>query len=133
VLIRILTNYFQVISLVQGFELMWPKLIEKGLNYFVRYTNTQDYFFSLDCIYYQTGFNPTKSYYIEVIMIGFFPLVVALISVPFWVLYNYLAIKMKEKKKGGSGETPIFERPDIVGSGSSFFQRDLLKSQSEIP
>jgi len=28
VLIRILTNYFQVISLVQGFELIWPKLIE---------------------------------------------------------------------------------------------------------
>ena len=118
---------------MQGFELIWPKLIEKGLNYFVRYTNTQDYFFSLDCIYYQTGFNPTKSYYIEVIMIGFFPLVVALISVPFWFLYNYLAIKMNEIKKGDYGETPNVERPDFVGSGSSFFQRDQLKSQSEIP
>jgi len=54
-------------------------------------------------------------------MIGFFPLVVSLISVPFWCLYNYLAIKINEKKRGDLGETPNGERPETLGGNSSFF------------
>jgi hypothetical protein len=91
VLIRILTNYFQVISLVQGFNLVWPSLIEQGLNVFVKITDSQDSFFSMDCIMYQTGFNPDKSYFMEVIIIGVTPLIISSISVPFWLLFNCLA------------------------------------------
>jgi hypothetical protein len=65
-------------------------------------------------------------------MIGFFPLVVSLISVPFWCLYNYLAIKINEKKRGDSGETPNGEKPETIGGSSSFFQSDQLKAQSEV-
>jgi hypothetical protein len=32
-------------------------------------------------------------------MNGLFPLVVAVISVPFWCLYNYVEIKIKRKKR----------------------------------
>ena len=45
----------------------------------------------MDCIMYQTGFNPDKSYFMEVIIIGVTPLIISLISVPFWLLFNCLA------------------------------------------
>lgn len=57
-------------------------------------------------------------------MIGFFPFVVALISVPFWFLYNCIAIKMNEKNKGDSREMPNVERPNNVDRGASYFKRD---------
>lgn len=93
-LIRILTNYFQVISLVHGFDLVWPSLIDQGLNIFAKITDSQDSFFSMDCIMHQTGFNPDKSYFMEVIIIGLTPLIISLISVPFWLLYNCLAKRL---------------------------------------
>jgi hypothetical protein len=95
VLIRIITNYFQIISLVQGFDLVWPTLIERGLSVFVKITDSQDSFFSIDCILNQIGFNPDLSYYMEVIIIGLVPIFVSLISIPFWILYNGISARRK--------------------------------------
>jgi hypothetical protein len=64
-------------------------------------------------------------------MNGLFPLVVALISVPFWCLYNYLEININRKKRD-TLKTPSVEKSDIVANGSSFFQRDQARAQSEI-
>jgi hypothetical protein len=64
-------------------------------------------------------------------MNGLFPLVVALISVPFWFLYNYLAKRLNGKRKD-STITQIMMKNDLVGNASSFFQKDEIKAQSDI-
>jgi len=50
--------------LVRAFDLTWPSLIQQGLNIFVKITDSQDSFFSFDCILYQIGYNPEKSYFL---------------------------------------------------------------------
>jgi hypothetical protein len=64
-------------------------------------------------------------------MNGLFPLVVALISVPFWFLYNNLAKRLNGKKRE-TGLTQNMNKIDIVSNASSFFQKDLVKAQSDI-
>jgi hypothetical protein len=64
-------------------------------------------------------------------MNGLFPLVVALISVPFWFLYNYLAKRLNGKRKD-STITQIMMKNDLVGNASSFFQKDEIKALSDI-
>ena len=88
VLIRIITNYFQVVSLVRGFDLVWPSMIEESLNVFVKITDTQDSFFSMDCILHQIGVESINHYFVEVVTMGLLPLLASLISVPFWYLFN---------------------------------------------
>jgi hypothetical protein len=64
-------------------------------------------------------------------MNGLFPLVVALISVPFWFLYNNLAKGLNGKRRE-TGLTQNMNKIDIVSNASSFFQKDLVKAQSDI-
>jgi hypothetical protein len=64
-------------------------------------------------------------------MNGLFPLVVALISVPFWFLYNNLAKRLNGKRRE-TGLTQNMNKIDIVSNASSFFQKDLVKAQSDI-
>jgi len=64
-------------------------------------------------------------------MNGLFPLVVALISVPFWFLYNNLAKRLNGKRRE-TGLTQNMKKIDIVSNASSFFQKDMVKAQSDI-
>ena len=64
-------------------------------------------------------------------MNGLFPLVVALISVPFWFLYNNLAKRLNRKRRE-TGLTQIMKKNDLISNASSFFQEDLVKAQSDI-
>ncbi|CDW75737.1 UNKNOWN [Stylonychia lemnae] len=89
VLIRILTNYFQVVMLVKDFDLHWPPQVQQVLNYFSYVSSSQERLFSFDCMYYQLGLKNQSSFYIKVIMFGLMPIFFSLLGALFWVIVRF--------------------------------------------
>ena len=84
---------------MRGFDLQWPSIIQNSLNVFARITDSQDSFFSFDCIFIQLGLTGlfehiSSSYYIQMILMGVTPFLMSLLSIPFW-----LCINSKKKRK----------------------------------
>jgi hypothetical protein len=62
--------------IVYEFNLNWPTQVQQALQYFSAISSAQEYVFSFDCIYKQTGFNAgVSTFYIEVIKYGLMPIV----------------------------------------------------------
>eukprot|EP00347_Sterkiella_histriomuscorum_P016197 403354113 len=98
VLIRILTNYFQVIMLVKDFDLHWPPQVSNVLNYFSYVSSSSEKMFSFDCVFYQLGMaKSSSSFYIKVIMYGLLPIGLSIIGAMFWgVVYGFYKLKGKQ-------------------------------------
>ena len=95
VLIRVLTNYFQVVMLVKDFDLHWPPQVKSVLGYFSYVSSSQDEVFSFDCIYKQLGIIKTSTFYVQVVMYGLLPIILTLLSSVFWIVVK-LTIKSKD-------------------------------------
>jgi len=55
VLIRILTNYFQIIMVIKNFDLNWPEQVQSALNAVSFIFSSLDILISLDCLYLMSG------------------------------------------------------------------------------
>lgn len=93
VLIRIITSYFQVISIVKEFELQWPEMVQKFLNMLSQIASVQDSFYSFDCVLYQIGFTRLSTYYTSVAIVGVTPVVIMILSIPVWIVASWCKTK----------------------------------------
>eukprot|EP00347_Sterkiella_histriomuscorum_P023866 403333113 len=97
VLLRILTNYFQVIMLAKDFELQWPDKVEQILSIFSFVSSSQQNLISFDCFYQQLGSQPIHSYYLRIIIYGLTPILMSLAGVFLWIMIR-LTVKRKDKE-----------------------------------
>jgi hypothetical protein len=86
VLIRILTNYLQVLVLVSDFELNWPSQVKDVFDSASYLTSSSEEFFSFDCIIKQLGITSMSSYYLKVIFFGLLPIILSIIAGFIWLL-----------------------------------------------
>ncbi len=104
-LVRILTNYFHVISLVRQYDLDWPGGLTSLLDNFSVVFNTAESFYSWDCVFYQVGFKKIPSYYTQVVFMGITPFLVIIPAYPIWAL-----IKWRFERKAKREQTEILKR-----------------------
>ena len=103
VLIRILTNYFQLLMIVKNFDLSWPSAIQDALSTFSFIMSSLDLIISFDCLYLMSGVsspsiqNSTFStFYLKVITFGIAPIAMSLCAAIFWTA-RYLFRKRRNK------------------------------------
>ncbi|TNV74882.1 hypothetical protein FGO68_gene8180 [Halteria grandinella] len=101
VLIRVLTNYFQVVMIVRNFDLSWPLQVEKALEVFSFITSSLELLVSFDCMMLKSGFTKSSAYssfYYKVIAYGVAPILISLCSAAFWSLL-YLCKTQRQRRK----------------------------------
>lgn len=89
--------------IVYEFNLSWPSQVQSALQYFASLSSAQEYVFSFDCIYKQTGFSAgVPTIYIEVIKYGLMPVFFSFFAAAVWYLihlyqlrYNKVRINLK--------------------------------------
>jgi hypothetical protein len=100
VLIRILTNYTQVIMIVKEFEMKWPKQVSDALNSLSILSSSQEIIISIDCFIIKSGLkNITENIptlYIKVIVFGLLPIGLGLIASILWMVFYFLVKNNKE-------------------------------------
>ncbi|TNV87899.1 hypothetical protein FGO68_gene396 [Halteria grandinella] len=101
VLIRILTNYFQVIMIVKNFDLSWPEQVEKALDVFSFITSSLEILVSFDCMMLKSGLSNNtgvSTFYYKVIAYGVAPIFATLIAAAFWYVIYLLKTPKKQRK-----------------------------------
>lgn len=106
VLIRVLTNYFQILMIVKNFDLSWPTQVQNALDVFSFITSSLELLVSFDCMMLKAGFiypqsideDGYSSFYYKVIAYGVAPIFISFISAIAWSLI-YLCKKKKAQRK----------------------------------
>jgi hypothetical protein len=98
VLLRILTNYFQAIMIVQDFDLSWPRQVNEALQVFSIVSSSQQMFISIDCFITKSEFPIITDYipaiYLKVIFFGILPIVCGMIAAIIWFIIHLVYLRL---------------------------------------
>jgi hypothetical protein len=88
VYMKILTNHFQLLSLVASIEYNWPAEIDAFMNSQKGVAEVTDQVFSVDCYLMDSDGNQpnTRTYYQKIIMFSFMPFLLALGCFVTWLI-----------------------------------------------
>lgn len=85
---RILTNYFQILTLASSYDLSWTDNMKAFLTYFSIITQSSQIIFSVDCFLRDNKIN-TEPVYFKMILACLFPLIcIGVVSVV-WAIFGY--------------------------------------------
>lgn len=88
ILIKIMANYVQIVTLVLGFKLKWPQSVLSLFTVQVSMGGASEQFFSVDClIAANTG--PQDVYYRKMVMMALIPVLLVAVSVLFWTVVSW--------------------------------------------
>eukprot|EP00347_Sterkiella_histriomuscorum_P011816 403370990 len=90
--IRILMNYFHILTSAASFNLNWPAYLEKFLGIYSAVGQSAETFISFDCFLQDTGFTEPggSTYYFKVIVIILLPFVLGMIFLIFFFVKKLL-------------------------------------------
>jgi len=83
ILIKIMTNYLQLVTLVVGFKLKWPKAVESTFFAQNAVGEASEQLFSFDCLIGANG-SQADVYYWKIVIMALMPLLLIAASVLFW-------------------------------------------------
>lgn len=84
---RILTNYFQILTLASSYDLSWSDNMKTFLQWISIISQSSDILFSVDCFIHDNDVK-TQPIYFKMILACLFPLLcIAVVSI-FWYLYS---------------------------------------------
>jgi hypothetical protein len=86
---RILTNYFQILTLASSYDLNWQDTLKKFLEYVSIISKSSETLLSIDCFVRDNG-HDMYPLYVKVIICSILPVFLALASVIFWGIVNTL-------------------------------------------
>eukprot|EP00347_Sterkiella_histriomuscorum_P002746 403366963 len=88
IIIRILLNYFHILTSASSFNLNWPVYFQEFLGIYSAVGETAESFISFDCFLQDTGFTEpgSSTYYFKVLVIVILPVVLGIIFVMFFFL-----------------------------------------------
>lgn len=89
VFMRILTNYFQILTLASSYELNWQDTLKKFLEYVAIISRSSEALLSVDCFVRDNGYD-TYPLYIKVVICALLPVLLTVVSCLFWGLMNAL-------------------------------------------
>jgi len=92
ILIKIMTNYLQLVTLVVGFNLRWPQKVEDAFTAQNSVGGTSEQFFSFDCLI-GSHVSQEQTYYRKMIIMAVMPLLLIAVSLLFW---TFLAWRKKK-------------------------------------
>jgi len=92
ILIKIMTNYLQLVTLVVGFKLRWPQKVEDAFTAQNSVGGTSEQFFSFDCLI-GSHVSQEQTYYRKMIIMAVMPLLLIAVSLFFW---TFLAWRKKK-------------------------------------
>jgi len=84
ILIKIMTNYLQLVTLVIGFKLKWPQAVEDAFVAQNSVGGASQQFFSFDCLI-GSDISQEETYYRKMIIMAFMPLLLIVFSVLSWM------------------------------------------------
>ena len=96
VIMRILTNYLQVILVVSTLQLEWPQLLKNFFSLFAAPGDSMQILLSFDCLISFYFASRTSTFYLKTFAIGMLPLVYALI---FLLIFLTLRLVYKQHKE----------------------------------
>ncbi|CDW76979.1 UNKNOWN [Stylonychia lemnae] len=99
-LMRILTNYFQVVMMVKEFQLNWPTQITEFLDYISIGGQGYSQVMSFECLINESGVDiGLHQIYFFVILVGLMPIIMSLIAYAIWtVAYQIKKINLSHKQ-----------------------------------
>ena len=115
-MIKCLTNYVQMITIIAKFGFRWPQTIIGLFSIGAKISATSDDYFSFDCI-----FSGSQNYYIDkiylkYIIIFLYPYLGIAISIIFWVLFGiYKRYKYKKADENDRNQY-IFSKREFINS-----------------
>lgn len=86
VLIRIMTNYIQLISLVQSLNLDWPSFVDEVYSGQDRVSSSSDQVFNFDCI----STTDTPNIYFRLVFICLLPIPIMILVLVMWTIIKFL-------------------------------------------
>eukprot|EP01017_Pseudomicrothorax_dubius_P009638 TRINITY_DN13312_c0_g1_i2.p1 TRINITY_DN13312_c0_g1~~TRINITY_DN13312_c0_g1_i2.p1 ORF type:complete len:613 (+),score=137.48 TRINITY_DN13312_c0_g1_i2:214-2052(+) len=91
IMIKILMNYFQLVSIVSSFSFQWPDQVKSAFKINNQIASSTTQIFSMDCIFQTTLSNSyTKSqrpFFIKLALIAACPILLALLASVVWIVY----------------------------------------------
>lgn len=87
VYMRILTNYFQILTLAQSYDLSWDDNLKKFLEYISFIAKSSEIILSVDCFVRDNGIK-THPVFIKLIIACIFPLIAIAAVFVFWMLWK---------------------------------------------
>lgn len=95
ILIRILMNYMQIISLVGDIPITWPNLLKKFLDFNNKFASATEEYFSIDCFFAMNHEKVNiRPVFLKLLITTLAPFALSLIALIFWVVF-YLIKKRK--------------------------------------
>ncbi len=88
VYLKILTNYFQFISIIGTFDFDWPELVKKLIGISTQISQSSENFFTFDCLLRQPIFKEAglTSYFSKLVVMSLSPIVIIVTVIIVWVV-----------------------------------------------
>eukprot|EP00347_Sterkiella_histriomuscorum_P020666 403336934 len=103
IILRIILNYFQILTSAAAYQLNWPSYLEQFFGIYTQVGQAAEAFISFDCFLTDTGFTQGGSsiYYFKTIIISNLPIIFGLIFIAIFavgkVIFKYTKEQMQRK------------------------------------
>lgn len=92
VLMRIMTNYLQIMSFAASFNLGWPESLKRLYDSITVISSSSEMAFSMDCFFDQAGMRDTveietPTFFLKALLLMLSPILALIIIVVFWGIY----------------------------------------------
>ena len=102
ILLRIMINYVQIVSLVGEIPVTWPQVLKNFIAVNSRLSSASTQFFSIDCFFIiEKAYTTTRIVFLKALLTGTLPFIYILFAALFWIIY----FKLKKR--------PIFNNKDF--------------------
>ena len=130
VLLRIIINYMQLISLLSSISVAWPNSMENLLSLNSKFSLISDHMFSIDCFFaLGEGTAVVRTVFLKALMVAISPFLFIMIAILFWVVYFKIKRKaiLKNKEFGNKVITTLIVilfnmQPSVIKTSFGLFQ-----------
>lgn len=97
ILLRIFTNYLQMISIISSFNMDWPSQLNTAFQQFNQISTAASQIFSFDCFLQGAVFNKfsIKPFFLKVVVTSIVPILIAIVSILAWITLYILRFKFE--------------------------------------
>jgi hypothetical protein len=130
ILIKIMTNYLQLVTLVTGFELKWPREVEDAFTAQSTIGGSLEQLFSFDCFIGSDSSQETM-YYRKMVIMALIPIPLVVASILFWLTIVLGTRKWKFMREECAASVVIMFfliQPNLVDAMFSLFSCQEIES-----
>ena len=103
IFVKVITNYLQVLAIVENFSFDWPDPVEDLLNINVKINLAFLEVFSLDCLLKGTSITSSlqmPTLFAQILLYSLLPIILSLLGAVFWLVTFYIkSRRLKSKRK----------------------------------